>query len=456
MVSLYLLLFSRSNVASIEHVIDTALTADPAAAPVAVLGAVAEALSGLAASIDAAQMTPAEASSVVERLGRIQRWSASLLLLAAPALPDDTHLARTPHRTTARWLASTCGTSVRDATATLAAGGALPSLPATEAAVRAGSLSTAQAQAVTEAAMADPTAEARLLDAAATRSLHGLRSFANQVKAAAGGDDAARDRRARAQRHLRCRIGAGGAFEGDLSGPADEGVIITRALRHYAEEAFRDARASGDRPPFEALQWDALVAMARAALGERSPATVGGAATKVIVRVDHEALVRGHTEPGETCDIAGLGPVPVTAVRRLLADPDSFLAVVLTRAERIVSAVHLGRRPTALQRTVLEWLHPTCAVDDCDSTILQWDHSLDWVFTHHTTLEELDGLCGPHHRLKTDHNWRLVPGTGKRPLRPPGHPEHPGHPAPPRRRRRTRSTPAPRTDTDGPPRPSGV
>ena len=297
-----------------------------------------------------------------------------------------------------------------------------------------------------------PAAEERLLEAATSRSLHGLRSLANQVKAAAAGDDTTRDRRARSQRHLRSHIGAEGAFEGDFSGPADEGAVFLRALKLYAEEAFRAARKAGERPSFEALQWDALVEMARAALGERATATVGGSATKIIVRVDYDALVRGHTTAGETCDIAGLGPVPVTAVRRLLADPDSFLAVVLTRAQQVMSAVHLGRRPNALQRTVLEWLHATCAVDDCDNTILEWDHRIDWTTTHHTTLAELDGLCGHHHGLKTDHNWRLEAGTGKRPLRPPGHPNHPGHPPAPRGRRRSR--PAAR-DPDDPHQPGG-
>ena len=34
------------------------------------------------------------------------------------------------------------------------------------------------------------------------------------------------------------------------------------------------------------------------------------------VLVDYAALVRGHTVAGETCEIPGMGPVPVSVVRR--------------------------------------------------------------------------------------------------------------------------------------------
>ena len=33
--------------------------------------------------------------------------------------------------------------------------------------------------------------------------------------------------------------------------------------------------------------------------------------------IDHTALIRGHTEPGEKCEIAGVGPVPVATVKAM-------------------------------------------------------------------------------------------------------------------------------------------
>ena len=40
----------------------------------------------------------------------------------------------------------------------------------------------------------------------------------------------------------------------------------------------------------------------------------------VIVRVDHQALLRGHVEGDETCEIEGVGPVPVSDVEQVMGD----------------------------------------------------------------------------------------------------------------------------------------
>ena len=48
--------------------------------------------------------------------------------------------------------------------------------------------------------------------------------------------------------------------------------------------------------------------------------------TKIIFRVDWDAYKRGHTDGEECCDIAGVGPVPVSAVRDVIANGDPFIA----------------------------------------------------------------------------------------------------------------------------------
>ena len=52
----------------------------------------------------------------------------------------------------------------------------------------------------------------------------------------------------------------------------------------------------------------------------------------MIVRVDAAALMRGHPVDGEVVEIAGVGPVPVSAVRELL--PEALVAVVVTKGSR--------------------------------------------------------------------------------------------------------------------------
>jgi hypothetical protein len=84
---------------------------------------------------------------------------------------------------------------------------------------------------------------------------------------------------------------------------------------------------------------------------------------KVIVHVDAAALRRGHTVAGETCEIAGIGPVAVSTARELLGD--AFLALVIEDGMDIRNVTHLGRAPTAHQRTALEARGMVCAVPGC-------------------------------------------------------------------------------------------
>jgi hypothetical protein len=144
------------------------------------------------------------------------------------------------------------------------------------------------------------------------------------------------------------------------------------------------------------------------------------------VRVDLAALLRGYPTGEETCEIAGYGPVAVSAIRDLMDAEDPFLAAVVTKGKAVVGVAHLGRRPNAHQQTALEWLYPTCAVEGCNSlAYLEVDHRQDWSKTHVTILDWCDRHCGHHHDLKTRENWSLVEGTGKRAFVPPDDPRHP-------------------------------
>jgi hypothetical protein len=128
------------------------------------------------------------------------------------------------------------------------------------------------------------------------------------------------------------------------------------------------------------------------------------------------------------CEIAGFGPVAVSAVRDMIDSGDPFLTAVTTRGQKVVGVAHLGRRPNALQQTALQWLYPACANDSCSARArLDYEHRTDWASTHVTVLDLLDRLCPHCHALKTRQNWSLVEGRGKRPLVAPDDPRHPGH-----------------------------
>ncbi|MEJ7582518.1 MAG: HNH endonuclease signature motif containing protein [Acidimicrobiales bacterium] len=131
----------------------------------------------------------------------------------------------------------------------------------------------------------------------------------------------------------------------------------------------------------------------------------------------------------ECCEITGVGPVPVRVARRLLGD--SILNLILTRGIDVAHVTHLGRGPTAAQRTALLWSSPHCCVVGCHRTRVEIDHRIAWAHTHHTRLDELDLLCKHHHDLKTLQGWALTPGTGPRPLVSPDDTRHPNHGPPP-------------------------
>ena len=182
--------------------------------------------------------------------------------------------------------------------------------------------------------------------------------------------------------------------------------------------------------------------------GDSTPVPAGADA-KILVRVDLPALLRGRAVEGETCEIAGLGPIPVSIVSEWM--DNAFLAAIVTKGTDITKVVHLGRRFTSEQRTALQWRDPVCARKGCDNRLgLQYDHFEDWAHTRTTRVDAGRRFCTPCHRLKTlgwnvsepDTNGQCTftpPTTG--PIQDNGDPDPP---APARRRHPSRPPRPPR------------
>ncbi len=125
-----------------------------------------------------------------------------------------------------------------------------------------------------------------------------------------------------------------------------------------------------------------------------------------MVRVDRDALVRGHTLPGELCDLDGAGPIPVPLARALAVD--SFLALVFTEAGDIRAVHHRGRTINATLRTALAFRDRVCVVPGCAMPYgLEIDHVRPVALGGPTALDNLALLCTHHHRLKTYDGWVL-------------------------------------------------
>ncbi len=405
----------------------------------------------LAQELDMADATGEEAAQAVEEFAEIERLAAVAKVRAARRVAETEAYKRSGDKDAAGWFARTTGSSKRDAERSLAAAKSLDDLDATREAAERGELSEQQLREIADAATANPAAEQDLLDAAKTETFAGLKDRALKAKASAG-DRRTRHERIRLSRYVRHGVDREGAFWMSVRNTADVGARMVAVLRRHEDEIFERNRGAGIREKREAYAADALADALCGPLdapvaGDQpvaAPTRRARPAVKVIVRVDLAALRRGHTEPGELAEIAGLGHVPVATIREMLHD--AFLAAVLTDGTDVRTVTHHGRRPNAFQQTVLELTHPACDVEGCSRQwFLEADHRIDWSKVQLTDLTNLDRLCEHHHDLKTHHGWRLAPGTGKRPFLPPDDTDQSPGADPPRPRGRPDRTPRRRT-----------
>jgi hypothetical protein len=340
-----------------------------------------------------------QARALVEDFSELERLAAAGRTLAAGRVAE-TAAWGAGFRDTGAWLASVSGTTVGRARATLETASRLEQLPATERALRAGRLSDTQVEVVVSAASADPGAEEGLLACASRNGVKGLRTEAARVEAAASTDQDQRYQSARARRFLRHR--ALSDVEGliELRGPIDRTAAVMAALEPYERDQFEIARKSERRELPEALAFDAMVQLAHDAAAGRFRDAPGRAPATIIIRVDKSAFDRGRSEPGEVCEIPGVGPVPVSVARKL--SQDAVLKALITDGTDIRSISHLGRTIPARLRTAIEEMYPECAVEGCHvDRHLEIDHKTPVTQRGPTELTNLQRLCPYHHDEKT-------------------------------------------------------
>ena len=384
------------------------------------LGQLHRAMERWTSALDPALLGAVAAERSLEQVTSIEHMAATAKALLAARVADCGAWKREGHRSPADHIAQKTGSSVGAALDDLKRAERLAELPAVDEAARRGELSPQQANAVTAAAAAAPDEQHRLLGEAKRLPLKELQAECGRTRAAHSDPEALRRKHQR-ERFVRRWNDAEGAGHLHAKGTPEAIAEIMAKVEAERDVIFGEARREGRCEPAEAYAFDALH---RICVGETSG---GGVASKVIVRVDLDTLLRGHPIDGETCEVAGV-PVAVSAIDDLLRSGSAFLAAVLTRAERLVGVAHLGRRPTAKQQTGLEWIYPTCAAAGCaQSARLQRDHRVDWARTKITMFDLLDLLCSFHHGLKTTEGWGLVEGRGKREFVPPDDPRHPRH-----------------------------
>jgi hypothetical protein len=412
------------------------------------LKSVADTLRSEIAGFEPELMSGSDAAQVLEAFAELEKLAAAGKLLAARRVESSNIWRKTGHRSAAAHVAEATGTGLGPAITALEAARQLGSLPATDEAMRDGRLSESQIKEIAGAAAVQPDAEQELVDAAGKQPMSVLKLRCRRVKAT-GPDQAATYRAIHKGRYLRNWTDADGAMRFDARLTPDEGARLAAAVKDETDRLVGETRRAGVDEPRKALAVDALVRLAcgggrsGAAPGSvpgsghshrapgsgadsdtgsdtdadadanTAPKTPGssepapsGPTTMVHVRVDHAALLRGHLEGGEICEIPGVGPIPVEVARRLAVD--SILSVLVTDGVDVTVVAHAGRTiPASVRRALLE-RDQTCAVPGCDiREALEIDHIHPVAEGGLTTLSNLVRLCHWHHYLKTHQRHRI-------------------------------------------------
>jgi hypothetical protein len=364
-----------------------------------------------------------DALALVELITEGERVLAAARTCLLKRVEESNVWRASGERSAAHLIAYRTGTTVGRARAGLETAERLERLPATAEAFRAGALSETQVADVADAASRVPGAEARLLDRARRGTVKQLRDECRRVKAA-GRDAGTIYAAIRRDRCFRTWTDGDGGFNGAFRTTPDAGARILAALDAQIEVVFRAARSERLREPREAYAMDALESLVCSRRGGDAKER-----REIRVLVDHQALVRGHTETGEVCEIDGIGPVPVSVVESWRGD--AYLRLIVTDGVDVKAITHRSRYVDAHQDAALRVRDRSCVIEGCDVTWrLERDHHVPFSAGGPTTLDNLQRLCGFHHALKTK-GWRLTAGPEGCRLLPPG-----------AERARTRASPA--------------
>jgi len=355
-------------------------------------------LSAVAETFDAAGLLTSEAEAVVAEATAIVNAASTIRMLAAKRVAESASWKHRGHRSAADWLAAQTKSSFGEAKGALETAEKLDACPRVAEQARQGRLAPAQTAALAKAVAVDPSAESRLLG---TAERDGLAKLKDQCRAVALSHDdvAARTARIHRERCLKHWTDDEGAFRlaGKLTPEA--GATVLGALAPFEKAAFDAARREGRHEPHEAYLADALVGLAQASLsgcdgGDAKPTSRKPSFT---VMVDLEALVRGHAESGETCEIPGVGPVPVARLHALA--PDAFWHVLVTKGKDIRGYCAMTRYIPTMLKVALAARDRECTVPGCNRTEgLEIDHVTPVEDGGPTTYTNLKRTCFHDHR----------------------------------------------------------
>jgi hypothetical protein len=354
---------------------------------------------------------------IVERFDRLGRLATAGWTLAARRGAELEAHTGAGRRNATDWLAQGAGIPFARAQEVLALGEQLPLSPPVQEAFTRGELSMAQAVTIADAVSVSAASGPELLKVAREGSHRELCQRAARIKQAARSREDDRRRQARAfhRRSLRFSQLPEGGVRVQVYLTEDAWARCLAALDHRADVLFRKGRKAKVHATRDQYRADSLVDILTGDYGDESDAAPSAVRTTVttIVRVDVSALRRGSLEPGEVCEIAGVGPVSVDLARELVGE--GYLRLLVTDGTDVTTITGRTRVPPARLEAALLERDPSCVVPGCGVSIgLETHHwQTDVQYGGPTILENLCRICCIHHDLATNGGWRLQGGPGR-------------------------------------------
>lgn len=341
-------------------------------------------------------------------------------------------------KSTAHWLAWACSMSPGTAREHVRVARALPAMPRTVAAFRAGGLSYSKVREMTR--VADRVDEEVLVDLAramtASQLARALSSF-RAVEGARLGQDSIRqaswgvreDGMVEIRAVLPPEAGAELVTALDLALEQDghdapvDGTTEEASSASAAESSAEAARATAaatatTTATLEQRRADALVELARGYLGSAPADRSGQDHHLVVVQVSAEALIR-DVPAGTPATPRGIGvgahvvgpdiPLEPATAERLACTGK----VAVTITDRTGEVLHLGRArrlASPAQRRALRLRDRTCSFPGChQARHLDAHHVTPWSQGGGTDIDGLALLCRRHHVIVHEGGHRLVP-----------------------------------------------
>ncbi len=389
------------------------------------LGRLRDELQAVVVGFEAGVLTAAEALTAVELFAEVKRLAEVGEALAAKRVDETSAWRAAGARSVGHFLAGRTGESPSQVGRMVDTARKLDRLGDTADAVRTGQVSIEQAAAIAGAAAIDPGCERDLLDTARSSDLGSLKKAAARARAAGDRHDEQRHARQRAAREFRMWVDDDGMGNARWRTTPEEYAELQAIHERFRDEAFEAARTAGRRDPERHLASDGFARLLRAAAGcgEQRDGSPAKKDVRLFVLVSDTALLRGRTEPGETCEIVGTGPVPVSVAKQVCG-PNPFVSIIETDGTDVHRVVRAGRRIAPEIRDALFVRDRGCVVPGCTTTRrLEVHHVVPYAESRQTRLDELATVCAHHHDRISHDGAVLAGGPGQWHWRPPPRPD---------------------------------